>query len=182
MINTAQPIANKHIINISNYNNMKKSIKLLALAAFSLLTFTACDNDDDDHIRVPDNFSLALTAKYPTAQKIEWEKKGEYYVAECRVNGEEKEVWFDALGEWKMTETEIFWNSLPVDVQTSFNSSDYATWHRDDYDMLEYPTRTTLYVIEVEQGKTEYQLFYTENGTLEEAKDVTHQSDEHWPE
>lgn len=160
---------------------MKGSIKFLALTSLCILAFSACDNDDDDNIRVPADISQALTAKYPAARKIEWEKKGEYYVAECYVDQKEKEVWFDARGEWKMTETEIYWNQLPSDVQNSFNSSDYATWHRDDYDMLEYPTRTTLYVIEVEQGKTEYQLFYTEDGTLEETKDVSHQSDEHWP-
>lgn len=160
---------------------MKKSIKLLALAAFSFLAFTACDDDDDDNLRVPDNLSQALIVKYPAAQKIEWEKKGEYYVAECRVNGQEKDVWFNAAGEWKMTETEIYWSDLPVEVQNSFNSSTYVSWYQDDFDMLEYPTRSTLYVIEVEQGKTEHQLFYTADGNLEEDKDVSRQSDEHWP-
>ena len=37
---------------------------------------------------------------------------------------------------------------------------------RDDIDQLEYPNQPIQYVIEVENGKTEYQLFYSEDGDL----------------
>ena len=160
---------------------MTTNIKLLALAALAIFTVTSCDNDDDN-IKVPNTLSQALTEKYPTASKIEWEKKSGYYVAECWVNNEELDVWFDGQGEWKMTETDLFRNNLPSAVLTSFENSEYANWHLDDLDKLEYPILPTSYVLEVEQGKTEIQLFYAEDGTLQQTKDVTGKSDEHLPQ
>lgn len=160
---------------------MKTTIQLWALICAAFLTFSACD--DDDNIQVSDSVSWALTDLYPGAKNVEWERKRDYYVAECRVNGKEMDVWFSERAEWLLSETDLGQNmtNLPQDVYVAFQSSDYATWRVDDLDMLEYPSQPTLYVIEVEQGRTEYQLFYTEEGTLTKTKDVTNGDDTHWP-
>lgn len=91
------------------------------------------------------------------------------------------DVWFNMQAEWQLTETEILWTGLPGTVQTAFNDSEYATWEREDVDMLEYPLQPIQYVIEVEKGKTEYQLFYSEDGNLMQTRDVTGKDDTHWP-
>lgn len=157
-------------------------IRVLAMMFIAALAFSACSDDDDkDHIKVPEALSQALKTKYPSATAVEWEQKGSYYVADCKMDGKDIDVWFNAQAEWQLTEFEIYWNDLPGAVQTSFNNSEYATWKKDDFDMLEYPVQPIQYVIEVENGKTEYQLFYSEDGNLMQTRDVTGKDDTHWP-
>ena len=72
------------------------------------LSFSACSDDDDDPALVPpSNITEALKQLYPAAQNIEWEMKGDYYVADCWVTGDELDVWFDANANWVMTENEL---------------------------------------------------------------------------
>ena len=71
----------------------------------TVLLFGACSDDDDDPALVPpSNITEALRQLYPAAQNIEWEMKGDYYVADCWVTGDELDVWFDANANWVMTE------------------------------------------------------------------------------
>lgn len=162
---------------------MKTKIQLLAMMFIAVLAFSACDDDDDknDGIPVPESISNALKAKYPNATDIDWEKKDIYFVADCWADGKELDVWFDANATWKLTEISIGWNDLPATVQTGFNGSEFAIWKREDIDMLEYPLQPIQYVIEVENGKTEYQLFFSEEGNLMKSIDVTGKDDTHWP-
>lgn len=52
------------------------------------MAFGACDDDDkNDNITVPDAVSKALNDKYPAAMDIEWERKGDYFVADCWMAG-----------------------------------------------------------------------------------------------
>lgn len=161
-----------------------KSIKfqMLMMMFFAALSFCAC-NDDDDHdsIKVPEALSQALTAKYPSASRVEWKQKGAYYVAECYVDGHENDIWFNKQAEWQMTEMDIRWDNLPGTVQTTFSSSEYANWKVEDIDLLESPARPVEFVIEVEKGNTEYQLFFSEEGNLMQTRDVTNKDDSHWP-
>ena len=47
------------------------------------MSFSACDDDDkNDNLKVPDAVSKALKDKYPAAMDIEWERKGDYFVAD----------------------------------------------------------------------------------------------------
>lgn len=161
---------------------MKMKIQMLAMMFIAVLAFSACsDDDDNDGIKVPEALSQALTTKYPSAIHVEWSQKGAFYVADCRIDGHDADVWYNAEAQWQLTETEILWNDVPGTVQTSFINSEYGTWAREDIDLLEYPLEPMIYVIEVEKGKTEYQLFYSEEGNLIQTKDVTGKDDTHWP-
>lgn len=161
---------------------MKVKIQMLAMMFIAVLAFSACsDDDDNDGIKVPEALSQALKAQYPSATHIEWEQKGNFYVADCRVDGKEKDVWYNAKAEWQLTETDLQWNDVPGTVQTSFENSEYADWQRDDVDLLEYPVEPMVYVIEVEKGNKELQLFYSQEGNLIDTKDVTGKDDTHWP-
>ena len=72
------------------------------------MAFSACDDDDkNDNITVPDAVSKALKDKYPAAMDIEWERKGNYFVADCWMDGREMDVWYDVQATWKLTETDI---------------------------------------------------------------------------
>ena len=162
---------------------MKMKFQLLAMMVIAALAFSACGDDDkNDGITVPDAVSKALKNKYPAATDIECERKGDYFVADCWMDGKEMDVWYDTQAVWRLTEVDILWGSLPPTVQTAFEGGEYANWKREDIDMLEYPVQPVQYVIEVEKGNLEYQLFYAEDGALLQQRDVSGDKDDtHWP-
>ena len=142
--------------------------------------FTSCDNDDDRYL--PESAVLqAFSAKYPNAKRTEWESKYGYKKAEFHIGSQELEAWFDAQGNWLLTETDISYNALPQAVKDAFKAGQYAAWKVDDVDMLERPDAPTVYVIEVEKGGQEVELHYTADGTLvKEILDNEHDN-EHRP-
>lgn len=142
--------------------------------------FTSCDDNDDNY--TPDGkIQEAFIAKYPNAQRVEWEKKNDYYVADFYLDGIEREAWIDSQGTWVMTESDIRFNDLPEAIQTAFQASEYKAWKVDDVDLLERVEMDPVYVIEVEQGKQEFDLYYAEDGTLIKAVEDTDNDDEHRP-
>lgn len=147
------------------------------------IAFTACSDDDDrdQGIKVPESVVKALQQRYPEALQVEWERKAEYYVADCRLNGRDANVWFDAYAIWCMTEVDMTWDGLPSAVQTTFMASEYAEWEKDDCYMLIYSLAPLQYAIEVEQGKTSIQLFYSEDGEPINELDVTGKDDTIYP-
>ena len=75
---------------------MKTKIQVLAMMFIAAMAFGACDDDDkNDNITAPDAVSKALKDKYPAAMDIEWERKGNYFVADCWMDGREMDVWYD---------------------------------------------------------------------------------------
>lgn len=145
---------------------MKTKLSVVALAMCSLLTFSSCDNDDDNNYLPDQTVTKAFDEKYPNAGKVEWETKNGYEVADFHLSGNDTEAWFDNKGNWLMTKTEINFGLLPEPVRLSLNSSEYKNWNKKDFDKLERSNTATVYVIEVEQGEQEFDLYYTENGTL----------------
>ncbi|MDH6305085.1 putative membrane protein YkoI [Parabacteroides sp. PF5-5] len=141
-----------------------KTFLLSALLVCNTLAFTSCN--DDDNYTPEDVVVNAFKSKYPQATKVEWETKAGYKVADFHFNKNELEAWFEPTGEWVMTETDITYNELPQAVQNSFKASSYADWKVDDVDKLERHNTETVYIIEVEQGKQEVDLYYTEDGSL----------------
>ena len=65
-----------------------------------------------------------------------------------------------------MTESDIPYEALPQPVKETFKQSEYAGWKIDDVDMLARAGMETIYVIEVEQGKQEVDLYYSPEGVL----------------
>ena len=134
----------------------------LLLAGFA---FTSCDDDNDNYTQGEEIVNV-LYEKYPNAQRVDWELQRDHYVADFRDNNIEKEAWFNTKGEWVMTESDIPFEDLPQAIQTAFGESEYKDWRVDDVDMLERVEMETMYVIEVEKGKQEFDLFYAEDGIL----------------
>lgn len=144
--------------------NLKMYFVMLALGV-SAWTLQSCGNDDDS-IAVSETLTRSLADRHPDAERVEWETDKGYFVADFYEAGKEKSAWFTPEGLWQLTETEIPFNALPDAVQTAFNGSTYANWHVEDVDMVERPDVETIYVIEVEQGEQEVDLFYTADGVL----------------
>ena len=156
-------IYNKY--NLINREIMKTKQLFIGL---SLLIggFTSCDNNDDNNYIPEQQILVAFESKYPNAKKVEWDKKFQYHVADFYENGREVEVWLDNMGNWVMTEINILFNSLPESVKSSFHSSEYASWKLEDVVKLEKNEMASVYIIEVERGKEDLNLYYDEEGTL----------------
>ena len=92
--------------------------------------------------------------------------KSGYEVADFHLSGNKAEAWFDNKGNWVMTKTEINFGLLPEPVRLNLNGGEYKNWKPTDFDKLERSNAATVYVIEVEQGEQEVDLYYTEDGVL----------------
>lgn len=151
---------------------MKTKLFLLGALLCGTVAFTAC-NDDDDRYTPGNEVVKEFQTKYPQAKKVSWETKAGYNVADFFNGDYETEAWFNEQGLWVMTETDIPYAALPAAVKQSFESSLYKNWHVDDVDKLERrDTDGPIYIIEVEQGETDVDLYYSETGTLiKEIKD-----------
>lgn len=143
---------------------MKTRLFVLLLAVSSAM-FVGCSDNDDDFI--PDDVVVnSFNTKYPDAKRVSWETKDSYKVADFVYDNKETEAWYDAQGKWYMTETDISFDQLPVPIQEAFVLSQYSGWKVDDVDMIERFNTETIYVIEVEKGKEEIDLYYTADGLL----------------
>ena len=145
---------------------MMKNVFLLA--ALSLCLFQSCDNDDNEPVPgyVSAETKAAFDEKYPAAKDVEWETRNDYLIVDFKQDKVEKEAWFDNSGTWYMTETDIPFVRLPDVVKTAFLQGEYSTWKVDDVDMIERRDVETVYVLEVEQGNSEVDLYYSPDGIL----------------
>lgn len=145
---------------------MMKNVFLLA--ALSLCLFQSCDNDDNEPVPgyVSVEAKTAFEQKFPSAKDAEWKTRHDYLVVEFKQDKVEKEAWFDNSGAWYMTETDIPFAKLPDGVKTAFQQGKYSTWKVEDVDMIERWEAETVYVLEVEQGDSEVDLYYSPDGIL----------------
>ncbi|MEG1615755.1 MAG: PepSY-like domain-containing protein [Bacteroidales bacterium] len=159
---------------------MKKNLLLLALAA-SAFTMQSCEKDDDV-TTVPAAVAESFSAKYPKATRVSWEYEDGYLIADFyNENNQEAEAWFDHKGVWYLTETDISFTYLPTAVKDAFGASKYAAWKIDDVDMVERANQDLFYVIEVESGKLEYDLYYDADGTLTKEEIDSNKEHEYLP-
>lgn len=147
---------------------MNAKFLILLFGINACLGWTACDDDSDDERYLPgQTIAKALSEKYPEAQRISWENKRGYEVADFYVGNYEKEAWFDPQGNWVLTETELSFSAVPDRIKEQLAAGPYAQWNiKNDVEKIERPETTTLYILEVEKGKQEIELHYTENGIL----------------
>lgn len=141
-----------------------KTKMMLAAIACSFCSFVSCN--DDDNFMPEDVIVKSFESKYPGASRVEWEVKNSYKVADFYFQSFETEAWFENSGTWVLTETDLRFEHLPEAVKNALAASSYASWRVDDVDKIERPDAETVYVIEVEQGKQEVDLYYSEDGTF----------------
>lgn len=151
---------------------MKTTVFIFMLLGVAGLTWTGCNNKNSYK---PDaRIVSAMNAKYPKATRIEWKQKHDYQVAEYYDNGVESEAWFDNNGRWLMTESDIKYSALPAPVRNGFEKSIYASWKKDDVDKIEREGMAPIYVVEVDKGGQDMNLYFTGSGMLVKAVDDDH--------
>ncbi|MBD8982378.1 MAG: hypothetical protein EGR83_10100 [Bacteroides cellulosilyticus] len=153
-----------------------------ALLAMGMIGLQSCSNDDDDDLpssQIPEAIRNAFDSSFSNTANLSWEtktvSKGQYYKAEFNNksdNGYKTEAWYTADGTWYMTETEMPYNAIPQAVKTSFESSEYASWKRDnEVDRIERnAVKEIIYIIEVESPQdVDMDLHYSADGILVKA-------------
>ena len=123
-----------------------------------------CD-DNDDNLDVLDKLQAAFSQKYPEASP-KWKTRSNYYIADFQNQNYAAEAWFTSDAVWLMTETDLPHASLPEAVKNAFKNSEYGQWSLDDVDMLVREGMEPVYVLEVEQGPREMDLYYNAEGIL----------------
>ena len=78
--------------------NMKTRLILFILLFISGFAIAGCKQQNQ--YRPDAKIVAAFNNKYPQSDKVEWEQKQGYYVAEFREDGIEHEAWFDGTGKW----------------------------------------------------------------------------------
>ena len=114
--------------------NMKTRLILFILLFISGFAIAGCKQQNQ--YRPDAKIVAAFNNKYPQSDKVEWEQKQGYYVAEFREDGIEHEAWFDGTGKWVMTESNLRYSSLPQAIREQFEKSVYSTWKKDDIDKI----------------------------------------------
>lgn len=162
---------------------MKKIFFIPILIA--ALVFTGCHKDNktgDGYIgtTVTEEMQTAFTSLYPDVSGVTWARNGNYFVADFTRTDMNvgAEAWFTAAAQWQMTVTDVSFNSVPQAVRDAFNASEYATWRVEDVDMIERTGLETIYVLEVENGNLEYDLYYSAEGILIKAEADTDGNDD----
>ena len=151
----------------------------LALLAMGMLSLQGCNDDDDDlpNSKVPEAVRNAFDSNFSNTANLSWETKtvsqGQYYKAEFNNksdNGYKTEAWYTADGSWYMTETEMPYSDIPQAIKTSFESSEYASWKRDnEVERIERAgtEKEIIYIIEVESAQDiDMDLHYSADGIL----------------
>ena len=95
---------------------MKTRLILFILLFISGFAIAGCKQQNQ--YRPDAKIVAAFNNKYPQSDKVEWEQKQGYYVAEFREDGIEHEAWFDGTGKWVMTESNLRYSSLPQAIRT----------------------------------------------------------------
>lgn len=143
---------------------MKTKLLFFTFLFITGIVFAGCNQKNQ--YRPDAKVITEFNAKYPQAARVEWEAQKGYQSAEFRNNGTESEAWFENSGKWLMTKTELKYSALPTEVRNQLEKSTYAGWKKEEVHKIERDGMAPVYIIDLEKGEQETNLYYAENGTL----------------
>jgi hypothetical protein len=140
-----------------------KTLKMILQGGMLSLCVVACaQNGAKD---VPAAVKKAFESKFSEAKKVEWEKeKDSEWEAEFEQNGIEYSANFLADGTWVETEHEIKKEEIPVAVLAKLQL-DFEGYKYDEVELSETPNGK-FYEMELEKGKEEIEVTFSEEGKL----------------
>ncbi|GAA4434386.1 hypothetical protein GCM10023188_25260 [Pontibacter saemangeumensis] len=111
---------------------------------------------------VPQAVTSALAQKYAGATNAEWEKEGDNYEAEFRVERTEHTVLLNPSGEVLVAKSDVPLNDLPQPIKSALDQK-YKGMPVDDTEQLEKEGKT-FYQLEVEENGTDRRLVFSADG------------------
>ncbi len=135
---------------------MKNIILMVVVAVFSISAAYAQKD-------VPQAAIASLKQKFPTAQKVDWDKeKDGNFEAEFKLDGKEMSVTYSAKGEWVETETGITVSDLPAAVVAAFKKEHGAAKIKEVAKIES--TKPLVYEIEYKNGLKTKEVMYDAQG------------------
>jgi hypothetical protein len=125
---------------------------------FNVLLLTNCEEDFGSSV-VPGVVSNSLTANYPDAGKISWNRKGNYYVADFNNETTGIQSWFDEQGNWLQSKTDIPVYQLNQSILDDLSKSEYVGWTVEHVSLLERKDMETVYLVQL-NGEKKVNLYY----------------------
>ena len=139
---------------------------------FLLLLFTGILSAGraSNTLAVPLELSNALNAKYPKAEKVEWEHPTNVFKAHFVVDGQTYEAEFNNNAEWKKTQKEIKAETLPAGVKEYLQTGKFSGWNIQSAYILLFPYIKSKYHVIVINPANELKslLFNTEGKMVKE--------------
>ncbi|MDD3624004.1 MAG: PepSY-like domain-containing protein [Proteiniphilum sp.] len=137
-----------------------KTLKLMVVL-FAVASFTACAQKNT----APEKVLNAFTQKFPTAQKVKWDKENETeWEAEFKLMGEEYSANFTADGQWLETEYEIEKADIPANVKQTLDN-EFAGYKIEEAEISE-TAKGKVYEFALEKGKTEMEVAISPDGQV----------------
>lgn len=145
---------------------MKTTVNILILTILSTVAIS-CNSD----MYVPsDAIKSTFKSMYPKAKFVDWEFEAGYVNAEFSDDGKRKDAWFDTDANYLMTETDIKTSKVPAAIKATLSKGEYAKWRIDDVDYLEFATAAPMYVLDIENGDQDVDLYFSPDGELLEVR------------
>lgn len=140
---------------------MKIITGLLGLIiAASLFAFNVGDGD-----QVPQKVKDAFTKKFPTAEKVDWEKESEKeWEAEFKMNNVEYSANFLEDGTWQETEHEIEEKDVPQNVLQALKNG-FSDFEIEEVEISETNTGK-IYEFDLEKGENEMEVAIDTTGKV----------------
>lgn len=130
----------------------------MILAVFS---FSACGQSKD----VPAKVKTAFEQKFPTAQKVKWDKENEAeWEAEFKMNGEKYSANFTTDGQWMETEYEIEKSTIPQAVKQTLDN-EFAGYDIEEAEISE-TTDGKVYEFALDKDETELEVAILPDGKV----------------
>jgi hypothetical protein len=145
----------------------------LFVVAFAAISFTACAQKQN----VPEKVSKAFEQKFPTAQKVKWDKENEMeWEAEFKLKGEEYSANFSVDGVWKETEHEIEESAIPAIVKQTLES-EFAGYEIEEAEISE-TAEGIVYEFALENDDQEMEVAIAPNGIVKKKEVKTEENED----
>lgn len=119
--------------------------------------------------KMPATVTDAFKAKFPNASGVSWKDKLSDWEAVFTDGGVNTHAWFSNKGEWKETDKELTYQSLPSQVTDGFKKSKYNEWEPKQVASIEKKDKGVQYRVYVEKHSVVQKkyLYFDEKGALQ---------------
>jgi hypothetical protein len=138
---------------------MKHLYLILLIICTPAITFSQGRGND-----VPTVVMKSMNSNFPAASKVEWERKGNIYQAEFKVDDIEHKARFDQNGHLEVYKKDINSKELPSPVQRTIRR-EYKGFKIDDAAKVTRDGKA-LYQVELESSSLEQKLVFTPDGKV----------------
>lgn len=122
-------------------------------------------SDGKATIDVPAAVKSDFEQKYPAANDVEWEKDGDEYKVDFRINGEKNTLKYGEDNNLKQSEIRIDKSALPAAVVKAVESQ-YSGYTIEKADEINKVGKGKQYEVEVKKGDKVLDVHFTPNGEI----------------